>query len=77
MTFAQVADLVGGLPPSARTWRAWWSNDSKVQAKAWRAAGWHVASVSLDHERVRFETGVVGGSRAALEPRERSVDPFP
>ena len=72
VTFTQVGDLVGGLPPSARKWRAWWSNDSKSEAQAWRAAVWHVAWVSLDHERVRFETGVVGGSRAARLAQERT-----
>jgi len=72
MTFTQVGDLVSGLPPSARKWRAWWSNDSKSEAQAWRAAGWHVAWVSLDHERVRFETGVVGGTRAARLAQERT-----
>ncbi|WP_443623140.1 DUF7662 domain-containing protein [Cellulomonas fulva] len=64
MTFEQVGQLVGGLPESASQFRQWWANDSKVEARAWRAAGWHVAWVSLDHRRVRFETGVVGGAYA-------------
>src|SRR5215217_6341635 len=70
MDFAQVADLVGGLPPTAYERRQWWSNDSKVQAQAWRAAGWHVDMVSLDHRRVRFTPGQVGGTYAARKARD-------
>lgn len=72
MTFDEVAALVGGLPPSAYQLRQWWANDSKSEAQAWRAAGWHVETVSLDHQRVRFATGTVGGTRAARLARERS-----
>jgi hypothetical protein len=45
MDFAQVADLVGGLPVSAYHRRQWWANDSKVEAQAWRAAGWHAVKL--------------------------------
>ena len=65
MTFPQVEELVGSLPPTARSTRQWWANDSKVQAKAWRAAGWHVDSASLGTEQVIFGRGEVGGTRAA------------
>ena len=65
MDFDQVADLVGGLPASAYNLRQWWANDSKVEAQAWRAAGWHVDAVSLDRRRVRFLLGEVGGTYAA------------
>jgi hypothetical protein len=54
MTFADVEALIGPLPQSARVHRAWWANDSKVEAQAWRSAGWHVESVSLTAERVVF-----------------------
>lgn len=62
MSFGEVEGLVGGLPASAREYRAWWANDSKVQAQAWRAAGWHVESVRQDAERVVFARGIVGGT---------------
>ena len=39
LSFADVARLVGGLPPSAYRLRQWWANDSKVEARAWRSAG--------------------------------------
>lgn len=62
MTFDAVADLVGGLPPSASNYRGWWANDSKVQAEAWRAAGFHVERVTLERRQVRFERGKRGGT---------------
>lgn len=61
LNFDDLAKLVGGLPASA-TSRQWWANSSNVQALAWRAAGYHVSSVSLDRRRVRFSLGQVGGS---------------
>ncbi len=66
MTFAEVAAMVGGLPPSAYRIRQWWANDSKVESRAWRSAGWHVDAkgVDLNAQTVRFARGKVGGSRA-------------
>ena len=46
--------MVDGLPDTARGRRQWWANDSKVQAQAWKAPGWHVDTVSLDCQRVAF-----------------------
>jgi hypothetical protein len=40
MSYDEVESIVGDLPPSAHDHRAWWANDSKVQARAWQAAGW-------------------------------------
>ena len=55
MSFAQVAQLVGGLPPSADRWSAWWANDpGHVQARAWLNRGHRVESVELAARRVRF-----------------------
>ena len=62
LQFDHIADLVGGLPPSASALRTWWANNSQVQALAWREAGFHVETVSLDRRRVRFAAGQVGGS---------------
>lgn len=66
MTFSQVSRVVGGLPPSAYRLRQWWANDSKVQGRAWRAAGWHVDANGVDFnaQTVRFVRGRVGGTRA-------------
>ena len=56
MSFAQIEALVGSLPPSARTWRAWWANSrSHVEAKdGWLAAGWEVEAVDQGQETVTF-----------------------
>jgi hypothetical protein len=66
MTFREVSALVGGLPPTAYRLRQWWANDSKVEARAWRAAGWHVdeGGVDFNAQTVRFARGKVGGTRA-------------
>ena len=66
LSFAQVAEIVGGLPQSAYEIRQWWANDSKVEARAWRSVGWHVAEGGVDFsaETVRFARGKVGGTRA-------------
>jgi hypothetical protein len=66
LTFSEVDRIVGGLPPSAYRIRQWWANDSKVEARAWRAAGWHVDADGVDFngQKVRFARGKVGGTRA-------------
>ena len=81
MTFAEIEALVGPLPDSARTHRAWWANDSKVEALAWRAAGWHVSSVNQLRERVVFARGTRGGiyqaRRANTAPHRDSAPQRP
>lgn len=57
-TFGTLADLVGGLPPSARKHQAWWANESSgahVQARSWMSAGFRVAAVDQSEGWVRFE----------------------
>ncbi|GLZ28158.1 hypothetical protein Lesp02_03480 [Lentzea sp. NBRC 105346] len=66
--FAEIADLVGGLPPTAYDIRQWWGNSSSVQAQAWRDADWHVAQVDFARRRVRFERGPVGTSYGNRRP---------
>jgi len=63
---SEIDAIVGGLPPSARRIRQWWANDSKVEARAWRAAGWHVerGGVNLNAGTVTFARRVVGGTSA-------------
>lgn len=65
MTFAEVEELVGPLPASARNHRAWWGNDNKVEAVAWRAAGWHVESVNQASRHVVFARGATSGTSRA------------
>ena len=57
MSFADVGELVGGLPNSAFRHQAWWANErggGHVQARAWLAAGWKVDSVNQSHRTVTF-----------------------
>lgn len=74
--FAEIAEMVGGLPASASTYRAWWANDSKVEAEAWRAADWHVDMVHLDRRRVRFVRGGVGGSHRRTHVAQPAPEPI-
>ena len=55
LTFDQVAEIVGGLPPSAYEHPSWWSpNTSRhVQARAWVDAGYR-ADADLPARTVRF-----------------------
>ena len=49
-TFDERSQLIGGLPPSARTTRPWWGNTvnpRQVHAAASVSAGWIVQSVDL------------------------------
>lgn len=57
VTFEQIGDLVGGLPPTAYRRPQWWSNnaDRHVQAMAWLDAGRRVGWVDLEMRRVRFD----------------------
>ena len=66
MTFREVSAIVGGLPPTAYRLRQFWANDSKVQGRAWRSVGWHVAERGVDFntQTVTFARGRVGGTRA-------------
>lgn len=55
LTLEEIADLVGGLPPSAYSYTAWWSNEdlSHVQSQAWESAGYR-AEPDLRGRQVRF-----------------------
>ena len=75
MTFGEMERLVGPLPYSAREYRAWWGNDNKSQALAWRAAGWHVASVDQASGWVVFARGAKGGTSKAGQ-RTETLRPY-
>ena len=57
MSFSELEQLVGGLPPSARDHRPWWGNAraSQAQARSWLNAGYRVTQVNLTSEWVEFE----------------------
>jgi hypothetical protein len=56
LRFTDLAELVGGLPASARNHAAWWANSphGHSHARAWLDAGWRVVDLNLTAETVRF-----------------------
>lgn len=57
LDFSEVEAIIGAkLPPSARSHRAWWANDSvgHTQSKLWLEVGWRVADLNLVDEQVLF-----------------------
>jgi hypothetical protein len=72
MSFAEIENLAGRLPDSARLHRAWWSNGSGsgTQSRAWREAGWRVDSVDQAAGQVIFARGSTDHARrpAAGQP---------
>jgi hypothetical protein len=57
-TFEDIAELVGGLPPSAWRHQAWWANEasgSHVQARSWLNVGFRVARINQGEGWVRFQ----------------------
>ncbi|MFL6390411.1 MAG: hypothetical protein ACJ71U_23245 [Terriglobales bacterium] len=57
LLFSQVAQIIGDtLPPSATTYREWWSNqEGGSRAPHWRSAGFKVDHVDLQRQIVRFK----------------------
>ncbi len=63
LTFTEIETLMGAtLPDSARNEQRWWGNRSKgaLQASAWMNAGYLVAELDLDGERVTFRKPTSG-----------------
>ncbi len=60
VSFDEIADMVGGLPPSAEKHDAWWTNETSksthVQCPAWLDAGYR-ASADRSRRKVRFDKG--------------------
>lgn len=55
LSFAEIDVLVGGLPPSSRSYREWWANTARSpQGSAWMKAGKRVDFISMDRQVVRF-----------------------
>jgi DNA-binding transcriptional regulator YiaG len=56
LSFTTIETLVGKLPRTARTARAFWSNRTGgAQAAAWMEAKYHVIGVDFQKQRVTFE----------------------
>lgn len=57
LMLAEIETLIGmPLPGSARSRRGWWSNRGKgaLQAQAWIEAGYLVAEIDLEQQRILF-----------------------
>ena len=57
LCFNDIEKIIGrSLPPSARKYRPWWSNNpsSHVQAHAWRNAGYRTKQVDMAGEKLIF-----------------------
>jgi hypothetical protein len=55
VSFAELGEIVGGLPPSAYDHTAWWSNETggsrHVRSESgWMAAGYRVSTESLGED---------------------------
>ena len=60
LTFPEIERIIGTtLPPSARTYSAWWANEAgpttHIQCPAWTENGWLVSEVKLSTGEVVFE----------------------
>ena len=58
LTFAEIDEMVGGLPPTALKKNEWWANEDvrttrHSQCKSWQQAGFH-ASVDRSTGTVAF-----------------------
>lgn len=57
MSFSDIEGIISQqLPQFARQHRTWWANDPEthLHAQAWLDAGWRVASINLNEEKVKF-----------------------
>lgn len=77
LSFDEIDDLVGGLPPSARKHASWWANSTKPsgQSRHWMTAG-RKASVDMDQLLVTFRKADVAptSKRERAARRETGVD---
>jgi hypothetical protein len=63
MSFAEVEDVLGfALPPAARRYRAWWSNNptNSVITNAWLGAGFRSAQVDMAGQTLTFVRAAAG-----------------
>ena len=72
-SFSEIESIIGfELPPSARLYRPWWSNqkggDGHSQALAWTMAGWETAEIDLESETLLLRR------KAPEPPRTFSLD---
>ena len=80
-SFSEVEAIVGcALPPSARRYSAWWSNNGHNHANSWGSAGWKTADVNMSAGTLVFRRErSLSVSRRTLEGilPARSFGPWP
>ena len=56
MTFDEIKDVIGELPPSAFRHRPWWSNNpsNNPMTHAWLRAGYRTANVDMEGRKLVF-----------------------
>ena len=70
LTFDEIEKIINGpLPSSARTHRAWWSNDAQVHphSQLWLEVGWRTTFLNMSVQRVTF---------ARIQEREKAYIEF-
>jgi hypothetical protein len=79
MSFADIEQLVGPLPDSARQYRPWWANtrENRSQARAWMNAGYLVGQVNLTAETIQFVPDGAGRHERADDAGPHAAPPKP
>ena len=68
--FADIEDIVGDLPASARKHAAWWSNGGHSHARAWMDAGFETCDLCISARTVVFRRAVADRSKGPVRPAE-------
>ena len=73
LSFDELDGIVGGLPPSARKFPAWWANSSKPshQSHYWIDAGWK-ARPNFKDESIHFFRSADEGAPVAKASKKRA-----
>jgi hypothetical protein len=73
LSFEEIDDLVGGLPPSARKHASWWANSKKPsgQARFWISAG-RKAQPDMTQHFVSFRRAEIEPLQAKAEPKAKA-----
>jgi outer membrane receptor for Fe3+-dicitrate len=56
MTFQEVEEIIGPLPPTAYDHRAWWANSASQNhaMNGWMSVGWETSQVEMDKQELVF-----------------------
>lgn len=79
MHFSEIEKIIHSkLPPAARKYQAWWSNEKNgvhVSGKAWQSAGWEAHQPNFKNETVVFiRKGMDSRDIMGLRKKEENVE---